>query len=144
MVFSVSSGPFFKNFNSPMSNRMNDLIYSISISFSSTSSFLAGVGNISFVATSSLLSILLRIEVSISSSAATFQNGNPSCSRLFRKYIYFVVKTWINYSKLLIVFINGVHAMIIIQVPFLQELDYVWGKNQICLNIRRLSFSTDC
>src|SRR5690606_14136223 len=50
------------------------------------SKVLAKVGSISFVATLSLLSILLKIEVSMSSSAATFLSGSPSCSRLFRKY----------------------------------------------------------
>ena len=41
--------------------------------------------NVSFVALLSLRSILLKIVVSISSSAATFRNGSPSSSRLFHR-----------------------------------------------------------
>lgn len=78
--------PLFKNFNSPKSDKMNALMNSISICFSSTFKVLARVGNISFDAIRSLLSILLKIDVSISSSAATFLSGSPRCSRLLRKY----------------------------------------------------------
>jgi len=74
------------NIDLPKSEIITDCINCISTSFSDLSTDLAKIGIISIVARLSFLSILLNIEVSISSAAATFLRGNPLSTRAFRIY----------------------------------------------------------